>query len=206
MHFKAQRSALVKEQIWDIMHYGRGHAGSVFNVVLVILILFSCAILPVEFFRNDLVVFKAIEVAITIIFTMEYALRIYAAPNKKRYITSFYGIVDLVSVAPFYLGLFATQYVRMLRLVRLIRLLKLSRVEASASTQKDSAKEVGLLAGEKVDFVVSRHPLILIIGSSTCRAFNCARHLCAVRSINSININYGNSDCLLMYLLVEGTS
>jgi len=37
-------------------------------------------------------------------------------------------------------------------------------VEASASTQKDSAKEVGLLAGEKVDFVVSRHPLILIIG------------------------------------------
>ena len=72
-----------------------------------------------------------VEVITVIIFTLEYALRIIAAEKKTRYIFSFYGLVDLVAILPFYissgLDLRAVRVFRLLRLVRILKLLKYSQ-------------------------------------------------------------------------------
>ncbi len=66
-------------------------------------------------------------------FTAEYVLRLATAPAPGGYARSFFGVVDLLAIAPFYLGLvFAgigldLRAVRALRLLRLVRLLKLAR-------------------------------------------------------------------------------
>lgn len=69
-----------------------------------------------------------IELVTVIIFTIEYLLRIIVAEEKTRFFFSFYGLVDLVAILPFYissgLDLRTLRIFRLLRLVRILKLLK----------------------------------------------------------------------------------
>ena len=69
------------------------------------------------------------ETIITILFTVEYILRVATAPKKLGYILSFYGIVDLLAILPFYLtaagvDLYILRIVRMFRVLRVLKLLR----------------------------------------------------------------------------------
>jgi sigma-B regulation protein RsbU (phosphoserine phosphatase) len=65
------------------------------------------------------------EIVVVVVFSFEYLLRIVAAPNKLAFIGSFRGIVDLLSIAPFFLVNLDLRWLRILRLLRLVRVLKL---------------------------------------------------------------------------------
>lgn len=67
--------------------------------------------------------------AVTTMFVVEYALRLATAPKRWRYMTSFYGIVDLAAILPTLLGL-DLRALRAFRLFRLLRLLKITRARA----------------------------------------------------------------------------
>ncbi len=68
------------------------------------------------------------EVVLLVVFALEYMLRIYASPNRARYIFSFWGVIDLLSFLPAVVLLTPEwQVVRAFRLLRLVRLLKLFR-------------------------------------------------------------------------------
>lgn len=68
------------------------------------------------------------EIVSVMVFTVEYALRVWVARPKGRYIFSFLGLVDLIAILPFYLGLVIDlRSVRVLRLLRLFRIFKLVR-------------------------------------------------------------------------------
>lgn len=69
-----------------------------------------------------------IEIIITLIFTIEYICRVAYADKKLSYIFSFYGIIDLLAIIPFYLSwAVSVQTLRVLRLMRVFRILKLAR-------------------------------------------------------------------------------
>ncbi|HSK13694.1 MAG TPA: ion transporter, partial [Phnomibacter sp.] len=73
-----------------------------------------------------------IEWGFTILFTLEYIARIASLRRPYKYIFSFYGIIDLLSIIPTWLTLFAfeTQFliaIRLMRLLRVFRVLKLAR-------------------------------------------------------------------------------
>jgi hypothetical protein len=67
------------------------------------------------------------EIVVVGIFSLEYLLRIVVAPQKLRFIFSFHGLIDLLSIAPFYLAGLDARWLRTLRLLRLLRVLKLQR-------------------------------------------------------------------------------
>jgi voltage-gated potassium channel len=68
------------------------------------------------------------EVLCSVIYTVEYTIRVYLARPRLSYVTSFYGIIDLLAIFPFYLMVaFNMQAVRAFRLLRLLRLFKLVR-------------------------------------------------------------------------------
>ncbi len=161
----------LRPKLWAILHHGRGMSGHAFNLFLILLIMISLAILPLEFIPQLKPYHGAlatIEVFTAVLFTMEYALRIYAAPERWRYVFSFYGIVDFFSIAPFYfsLGMLETQYVRVLRILRVIRILKLGEMEAAAAEDEEEKihRGIGIADGETVEYIVTRHPIYLIIG------------------------------------------
>ena len=161
--------SVLRDQLWDILQHGKGQLGRLFSLILICLIILSIAILPLElidFFSEYHETLIAIEIVLTSFFTLEYVLRIYAAPRPLGYVLSFFGMIDLLSVLPFYLGLIGTQYVRVFRVARLIRLLKISHIEAAAVSGKDDKirDEVGLFPGESIEHIVARHPLFLFFG------------------------------------------
>jgi len=76
---------------------------------------------------------RIIEVVTVSIFTLEYLLRIIVCDNKLKFIFSFYGIIDLLAILPFYLSTgIDLRSLRALRMLRLIRILKLVRYSKAA--------------------------------------------------------------------------
>lgn len=69
-----------------------------------------------------------VEIITIMIFTLEYAARLYTAEHKTRFVFSFYGLVDLLAILPFYLSLMVDlRSLRALQLLRLVRVLKIGR-------------------------------------------------------------------------------
>ncbi|GMG88109.1 ion transporter [Biformimicrobium ophioploci] len=104
-------------------------------VISVVLILLATIDAISEEYRRGLYM---AEWVFTILFTIEYALRIYSARDRKQYIFSFYGVVDLLSILPLYISLIFPQasyllVIRLLRVLRIFRVLKLLRYMKDAN-------------------------------------------------------------------------
>ena len=124
--------------------------GKLFDIVLLILILFSVVVVMLEsVHRFDIKyhrLFHIIEWIITILFTIEYIARIITVKKPKSYIFSFYGIIDFLSTIPLYLSfiLIGSNYlltVRALRLLRVFRILKITRYVGEGNNLRRSLIE-----------------------------------------------------------------
>nr|WP_010130870.1 ion transporter [Microbulbifer agarilyticus] len=111
-------------------------AGKYFDVFLIWAILLSVALVLFASVESLWVrfgeTFYALEWFFTGLFTVEYLLRIYCARDRREYVTSFYGVVDLLAILPSYLALIFTgatylMVIRLLRVLRIFRVLKLVR-------------------------------------------------------------------------------
>lgn len=117
-------------------------AGKLFDVVLIYMILISVGALALDsvdaLHRKYGIWFFYLEWFFTLLFTVEYLARIYISTRPLRYIFSFFGLVDLVSVIPSYLALIfpGASYlliIRLLRVLRVFRVLKLVRYMSEAN-------------------------------------------------------------------------
>ncbi len=125
-----------KNRLHEIIYEADTPGGKLFDVVLLFMILSSIVLVMLESvsYLNDQyhTIFNILEWGITILFSVEYLLRIISIQNPKKYIFSFFGIIDLLSTIPKYLSLFfvgthALVALRALRLLRVFRILKLAR-------------------------------------------------------------------------------
>ena len=132
-----------RQKVFIVIFGTDTHAGKKFDVALLWAILLSIGVVmleSVDAIRTEYGQWlKIAEWAFTILFTIEYLARIISISKPWYYASSFYGIIDLVSVIPTYLALFFTggQYllvIRALRLLRIFRILKLTRYTGEAST------------------------------------------------------------------------
>lgn len=125
-----------KKKLHEIIYEADTPAGKLFDIILLILILISVLVVmletvaPIQAIYGNL--FNIIEWVITILFTVEYILRIITVKSPWKYIFSWYGIIDLAATLPKYLGLFigntqALLALRSLRLLRVFTILKLVR-------------------------------------------------------------------------------
>jgi phosphoserine phosphatase RsbU/P len=100
-----------------------------FETVILALIVLSVASIAVEALPGlpgwALRGLRIEEIVVVVVFSFEYLLRIVAARDKLAFIVSFRGIVDLLSIAPFFVTNLDTRWLRILRLLRLVRVLKL---------------------------------------------------------------------------------
>ncbi|MEO1586973.1 MAG: ion transporter [Bacteroidota bacterium] len=121
-------------KIHEIIFEADTPAGKGFDVALLVLIVLSVVVVMLESVESIAHAFGTfflyLEWIVTVLFTLEYVLRIYAIKKPWNYIFSFYGIVDLLSILPTYLSLVVAGShflvtIRALRLLRIFRILKL---------------------------------------------------------------------------------
>ncbi len=123
-----------RRRLHEIIFEADTRAGRLFDIVLIISIFISVAVTmlsSVENIRNQwFAVFRVVEWILTVLFTLEYILRIVALSKPRRYMFSSLGIIDLMAFLPTYLEIFVTgskylTVVRVFRLIRIFRILKL---------------------------------------------------------------------------------
>jgi voltage-gated potassium channel len=122
----------MKEKIDQIVGTRETKAGLYFDYVIQFLILLSILAFTIETIPNleekTISLLNKIELVFIIIFSIEYIIRIYIAKNKFKFIFSFYGIIDLLAILPFYLSFgFDLRSARILRFLRIFRIIKLIR-------------------------------------------------------------------------------
>jgi voltage-gated potassium channel len=132
-----------RKKLGNIIFESDTSAGKTFDVILLIAIFLSVIVVLLDsvlsYHEKLGNYFYVMEWAFTIIFTIEYILRIYTAHKPVKYIFSFYGIIDLLAILPSYLSVFlvGSHYlvvIRILRLLRVFRVLKLARFVGAANT------------------------------------------------------------------------
>ena len=122
----------MKKQLWLILEDTTTKKGRYFDYFIQILILlslvsFSLDTLP-NLSYNTRVFLDYFEVISIVIFTIEFLLRIYVSKKPLSYIFSFYGIIDILAILPFYLNrVLDLRFLRAFRIFRIFRALKLLR-------------------------------------------------------------------------------
>ena len=133
----------------NVIYNADTRAGRLFDLLLIAAILISVMTVmldSVSGFRGRYgPLLRDVEWALTLLFTLEYVLRLIGARHATHYARSFFGVVDLLSLIPAYLALFfpGAQYlliVRALRLLRIFRILKLVRYLSEASVLTEALR------------------------------------------------------------------
>ena len=154
-----------KQEVYVIIYGVNTPAGKVFDIGLLIAILLSVFTIMAETiedidrnYHEELIV---LEWIFTIIFTIEYALRIFVSKKPLKYIFSFYGIIDLLSILPMFLAVFISGS-HILSSLRILRLLRLFRIFGLMEFMEESSKLKVALLASRAKIMVFLYTVLII--------------------------------------------
>lgn len=160
-----------RERLYTVIFESDTAAGRTFDLLLLAVILLSVAAVMLESIAPVRAEYgRALHLAewtITILFTLEYVLRLVCVRDPWRYARSFYGIVDLLAVLPTYVSLLvpgsqALMVVRALRLLRILRIFKLRSLLEEANYLLDAIRNS---RNKVLVFLGTVLVLVVILGS-----------------------------------------
>ena len=121
----------LQRQFYRVIFGTETPAGKWFDICLIVVILASVMVVMLDsipdYHQDYARLFLQIEWGFTLLFTLEYLIRLWCAPNRKGYALSIYGVVDLLALLPTYISLFLPQAASLL-IIRLLRILRIFRV------------------------------------------------------------------------------
>ncbi len=156
-----------REHLFEIIFEADTFAGKLFDVVLIASILGSVAVVMLDSVRDihqqHGLLLNRLEWFFTILFTIEYTLRILVVHQPIHYIRSFFGVIDLLAIIPTYLSLFipgshVLAVIRILRVLRIFRVLKLALYVSEAQSLTRA-----LIASRRKIFVFLFTVLIMVV-------------------------------------------
>jgi voltage-gated potassium channel len=139
----------LRSRLWRIIFLSDTPAGKAFDLILLVIIALSVAVVMLEsvasMHRQYGTTLRTLEWAFTILFTLEYLVRLWVVKRPVAYARSFFGIVDLLSFAPTYLEFLAEgshylMVLRVLRLLRIFRVLKMAQHVGEAGVLLNALK------------------------------------------------------------------
>jgi len=160
-----------RDRIHEIVFEADTPTGKWFDIGLLVLIVCSVIVVMLEssdeWYQAYGPVFIVLEWMFTIVFTIEYVLRLWVTIRPLKYALRFYGIIDLIAILPSYLSFFlaGTQYfviIRILRLLRVFRIFKLGKF----LTEGDQLRRALIASRNKITvFLFAVTLLVVLIGS-----------------------------------------
>lgn len=161
----------LKLNLYEVIFEADTPAGKTFDVLLLWTILLSVLTVFLESISELKAqygnIFFILEWVFTILFTIEYILRLYCVQKPMRYALSFYGVIDLLAIIPTYLSLFVvgSQYLLVVRAIRLLRVFRIFKL-THLLKQADILKKAMLASRGKIAvFLFAVITTIVIIGA-----------------------------------------
>lgn len=160
-----------RDKLFKIIYHADTLAGKWFDILLIVFILLSVltiildSVLTLHLAYGEF--FYLIEWFFTVVFTLEYLLRLISIKSPLRYMFSFFGIVDILSILPTYLSLFfiGTQQllvIRILRILRVFRILKLVQFTHQAEILRNAIRNSRIKITVFLFFIMT---ILVIFGS-----------------------------------------
>lgn len=160
-----------RSRLHEVIFESNTSAGKIFDICLLFFILASICVVMLDsvssFHPRYSQLFFVLEWSFTILFTIEYLLRIIAVKKPLLYVISFLGLVDLLAIIPMYLSLFlagaqSLLVLRALRLLRIFRIFKLTHFLTEMSflgaAIRSGAKKISI-------FMLVVIAIVVILGS-----------------------------------------
>lgn len=123
-----------RARLFDVIYHADTPAGKAFDIALISAILISVTVVmldsvPSIYARYHDTLFM-LEWCFTVLFTVEYGLRLICTRTPHRYALSFFGLIDLLAILPTYIGLLfeGTEYLLVLRSLRVLRIFRILRL------------------------------------------------------------------------------
>lgn len=166
-----EKTESMRHRLHEIIFEADTLAGKWFDILLILSIVISVLVVMLESVLNIRNTYgKQLYIAewlFTVLFTLEYSLRLLSVKKPLNYATSFLGLVDLFSILPTYLSIFipGSQYlivIRILRVLRVFRVLKLVPYIGEAATLVQALRA----SRRKITvFLMTILTLVIIFGS-----------------------------------------
>ena len=161
-----QRSRL-KEKIHEIIFEADTPMGRLFDISLLVTISLSVLVVmleSIEYFQvNYATTFFVLEWVFTIIFTIEYILRLYCVYHPWKYARSFFGVVDLLAILPTYISLLFPGSVHYFIVIRALRLMRIFRILKLGHFMKEGSIIVRALRASQAKITVFLTFVLLIV-------------------------------------------
>jgi len=157
--------------IHEIIFEADTKAGKIFDIALIATILMSVIIVmldSVASVRNEYAqILYKVEWIFTVLFTIEYILRIISIGKPLKYIFSFFGIVDLLAVLPTYFSLFfpGSQYFLVIRILRLLRIFRVLKLVQYVGEAKSLSRALKASKRKIIIFIFTVLTIVVIFGS-----------------------------------------
>jgi len=168
----ASKSGNWRERLHEIIFEADTPAGKFFDVGLLVAIGVSVTIVILEsvpsISRTRGETLRLAEWAFTLLFTVEYVLRLVTVRRPVRYATSFFGIVDLAAILPTYLSLFigGGQALLVIRALRLLRIFRVFRAARFAGEMNMLVNAVRASRTKIIVFLLTVLTIVLILGAT----------------------------------------
>ncbi len=161
----------IRSQLHEIIFEADTTAGKLFDIGLIFSIIFSVLIVMLDSVKPINIhyghFFYSLEWIFTILFTIEYMFRIYCVRKPMYYITSFYGIVDFLAIAPTYLSLVlpGSQYLLVIRLLRVLRIFRVLKFVQYLGEAKQLMRALRASRRKITIFIFTVLTIVVIMGS-----------------------------------------
>lgn len=166
----------LRNKLYTIIFEADTPSGKAFDVLLIVAIVVSVLVVMLDSVPSmnekytDL--FQVLEWIFTVLFSIEYIIRIISVKKKHKYIFSFYGIVDFLATIPSYLSVLIPSaqvllIIRVLRILRVFRVLKLAQYLSEAqyltAALKASQRKISVFLFAVVNLVILTGSLMYVI-------------------------------------------
>lgn len=158
-------------KVQEVIYGTKTPAGKLFDILLLFIILFSIIIIMLESVDYLNVKYKnyflIIEYIVTGLFTIEYFLRVFSLKKPFKYIFSFMGVVDLLSILPTYLSLFiaGTKPITVIRAIRFLRVFHILEMNAYLRGSGTIIKALISSRHKIIVFVISLIVIVTVLGA-----------------------------------------
>jgi len=158
--------SLWRNDIKEIIFGSETKLGKLFDIVLIISIICSVVVVmlgsveEIQWQYSEM--FFYLEWFFTILFTIEYGLRLIAVQRPLLYARSFFGLVDFLSIIPTYLSLFFPS-VKYMLVIRILRLLRIFRVLKLTAYMGEAQVLVGALRKSSRKIIVFLYTILTLV-------------------------------------------
>lgn len=161
----------MRKKLYDIIFGTDSFAGKFFDIALLWCIVISVITVMLESVSavriHHASLLRTVEWLFTIVFTVEYGLRLYCSPRPIQYARSFFGIIDLLAVMPTYISLFivGAQPFLVLRALRLLRIFRILKLGHFLGEEKTLRRALAASLPKITVFLSAILTIIIIIGT-----------------------------------------